>query len=80
MQTITIPVAGMSCGGCVASVQKAVGRLGGVAEAKAELQPGQVTVRFDPSVVSLPAIVESVEDAGYSVPAGWQAPAAAERS
>ncbi len=73
MMTLTIPVLGMSCGGCVSSVQKAVSQLAGVAEVQAQLEPGQVTVRFDPAALQAATIVERVEDAGYSVPEGWQA-------
>lgn len=71
MNTVHIPVEGMSCGGCVSSVQKALGRLSGVSEATASLSPAGVTVRFDPAVVDLQRLVSGIEDAGYGVPAAW---------
>ena len=71
MNTVHIPVEGMSCGGCVSSVQKALSRLSGVSEANASLAPPGVTVRFDPAVVDLQRLVASIEDAGYGVPEGW---------
>lgn len=71
MTSVHIPVQGMSCGGCVSSVQKALGRLPGVAEATASLNPAGVTVRYDPASVDVQRLVGSIEDAGYSVPEGW---------
>lgn len=73
MASVTIPVEGMSCGGCVSSVQKALLRLDGVAAASASLSPGQVEVQYDAGRIAVPALVQSIEDAGYGVPAGWQA-------
>lgn len=73
MTTIRIPVEGMSCHGCVASVEKALARLPGVEEAKAELNPGFVTVRYDPARIGTEALVEGIDDAGYGVPVQWRA-------
>lgn len=72
METITIPVEGMTCGGCVSSVERALGRLTGVSKAKAELSAASVQVRFDPEAIDVPALVRSIEDAGYAVPETWQ--------
>lgn len=71
MTNIEIPVTGMSCGGCVSSVQKALSRISGVAEATATLSPGSVSVRFDAAVVDVARLVSGIEDAGYGVPEGW---------
>lgn len=68
MQTITISVQGMTCGGCTSSVERALKRLDGVAAARAELKPGQVTVDFDPGKVDADELVQAIEDAGYEVP------------
>lgn len=73
MTTIRIPVEGMSCHGCVSSVEKALARLPGVEEAKAELSPGGVTVRYDPARIGVLALVEGIDEAGYGVPAAWRA-------
>lgn len=71
MDTINIPVEGMTCGGCVSSVQRALARVSGVAEAVATLSPGAVAVRFDASAVNVAGLVSAIEDAGYGVPAAW---------
>ena len=71
MQQIQIPVEGMTCGGCVASVQRALGRVEGVSEATATLSPGSVAVTFDAAAVDLERLVSVIDDAGYSVPEVW---------
>ncbi len=58
MTTATITVKGMSCGGCVNSVTKALKNVDGVQGAKA-------TVTFDDAKTTVLALKEAVEDAGY---------------
>ena len=74
METLTIPVNGMTCGGCVSSVQRALGKLDGVADAVARLEPGEVAVRFDPARVEPPELVSAIEAAGFDVPGSWSPP------
>jgi copper chaperone len=71
MQDLSIPVQGMSCGGCVASVQRALSSLPGVASAVATLEPPQVAVRFEPARLGADELVQAITDAGYDVPADW---------
>ncbi len=47
METVTIQVKGMSCEGCQAAVQKAIGSLEGVVSAQVDLQGGSAAVDFD---------------------------------
>jgi copper ion binding protein len=65
METTTIKVGGMSCGGCVASVTKVLTELPGVTKADVVLEPGQATVEFDAAQVSRAALCEAIEDAGF---------------
>lgn len=67
MQEATLRVTGMTCMGCVNSVKRVLAALEGVARVDVELDPGQVTLAFDPQRVSLPAIRQAVADAGYQV-------------
>lgn len=64
MTTETITIAGMSCGGCVASVKKAMDRLG-ISDAEVEI--GSAKVSYDPQSVRREQIVEAIEDAGFEV-------------
>jgi copper chaperone len=65
METTTIKVDGMSCGGCTASVTKVLSELPGVAKAEVQLAPGQATVEFDPAVVTREALCAAIDDAGF---------------
>ncbi|MEO8451613.1 MAG: heavy-metal-associated domain-containing protein [Gemmatimonadota bacterium] len=63
MQRISIPIAGMSCGGCVAGVRKALTQLPGVQVE--EVKIGVATVTFDPAVTSPEALRAAIVGAGY---------------
>lgn len=65
---ITLPVEGMTCASCVASVEKAVKSLEGVEEASANLALGNVSVTFDPEKVSMQHLIKKIQEAGYSSP------------
>jgi copper chaperone len=67
METITMNVKGMSCGGCVASVTRVLKAVPGVAEVNVTLNPGAAKVTFDPARTAAPALRSAVEDAGYDV-------------
>ncbi len=65
METTTIKIEGMSCGGCTASVTKVLTETSGVAKAEVQLSPGQATVEFDPAVVTRAALCAAIDDAGF---------------
>ena len=67
METVTLKVNGMSCGGCVASITRVLRALPGVGEVAVVLEPGTATVTYEPQSMGLPAIKRAVEDAGYEV-------------
>jgi copper chaperone len=69
MQTITLKVEGMSCGGCVASVTRVLKAVPGVADVKVQLSPGIAEVNYDPARAGVPALKAAIEGAGYAVAA-----------
>ena len=69
METITMNVQGMSCGGCVASVTRVLKAVPGVADVAVTLTPGVAKVTFDPAKTGAPALRSAVEEAGYDVAA-----------
>lgn len=46
---VTIPVTGMTCGSCVARVEKALGQAEGVADVNVNFAAEKATVAYDPS-------------------------------
>ena len=62
-----IKVTGLSCGHCVAAVEKAVGKVKGVSKAKVDLASGTLAVEFDPAQADRQIIGKAVVDAGYGL-------------
>jgi Cu+-exporting ATPase len=73
--TATLPVGGMTCAACTASVERALCALPGVTGANANLVTRSATVTYDPARQRIEALVKAVRDAGYdaSAPSGTRA-------
>ncbi len=67
-EVLNLPIAGMTCGHCTASVQRALEAIPGVQSASVNLEGGQAEVAFDPARVNRDQLKSAVERAGYSVP------------
>jgi copper chaperone len=65
METTTIKVGGMSCGGCVKNVTGALQGLDGVGKAEVSLEQAQAVISFDSAIVQREALVQAIEDAGF---------------
>lgn len=65
METTTIKVGGMSCGGCVKNVTGALEGIDGVQKAEVSLEQAQAVVSFDGAKVQRADLVQAVEDAGF---------------
>ncbi|MEY4907637.1 MAG: hypothetical protein RL260_1355 [Pseudomonadota bacterium] len=69
MTDLTLPITGMTCGGCVRSVTAVLQALPGVEFVSVSLEPGQAQVRFDAAQVSPAQLQAAIEDAGFDIPA-----------
>ena len=67
IETVQIPVEGMTCASCVARVQKGLSKVEGVTEASVNFATEKATVSYDPAVVDVGGLVATVKDAGYDV-------------
>ncbi|VAX02114.1 hypothetical protein MNBD_GAMMA19-2201 [hydrothermal vent metagenome] len=67
MERVEIRVDGMTCGGCVNSIQNALTNRDGVTSAAADLDSSMVTVEFDSGVIQKDAIEKVITDAGFGV-------------
>jgi copper chaperone len=67
MSEITLPVTGMTCGGCVNSVRNVLAALPGVQNVEVTLDPGEARVVYDEGRVDRGAMVQAVVDAGFGV-------------
>ena len=67
-QTITLPIAGMTCSNCVATVERSLLSVPGVLDVNVVLQTEQATIKIISSMVSVTDLKHAVENAGYEVP------------
>lgn len=63
MENLTLQIDGMSCGHCVARVEKALSKLEGVDVRNVEV--GAAEMSYDPSRVSPDKILEAVDGLGF---------------
>jgi len=66
-QQIDLPITGMTCAGCVRTVERALTKTEGVEQAAVNLATERATIQFDPTKTALPQLIERVENAGYGV-------------
>lgn len=67
MQDATLLIAGMTCGGCVASVNRVLTALPGVSDVEVTLLPAQARVTFDEQLVDVDGLRQAIQDAGFTV-------------
>lgn len=67
---VVLPITGMTCANCVASVERNIKKEKGINTAIVNLSSERATVDYDPSLVELPMILQRVERAGYGVATG----------
>ncbi len=67
---LTLPITGMTCANCVATVERNLKKLDGVQNAVVNLSSERATVDFDASKLKLTDFIARVERAGYGVATG----------
>lgn len=66
-EKIILPVEGMTCASCVTRVEKTVAKFEGVTSVNVNLATEKVTLEYDPSIVNLNKLADTVEDIGYKL-------------
>src|SRR5512138_1794081 len=67
---ITLPITGMTCANCVATVERNLKKEKGVQVATVNLSSERATVEFDPTLTSLDTLIGRVQRAGYGIATG----------
>jgi Cu+-exporting ATPase len=62
---VTLPVEGMTCAACQATVQRALTKAPGVAKAAVNLMTNEATVEYDPAATDPASLVTAINDTGY---------------
>ncbi len=65
--SVSLPVTGMTCAACAATIERALKRTDGVEAAGVNFATNRATIRFDPAVLDVPALVEAIRDVGYDI-------------
>ena len=64
-QRVTLPIEGMSCASCAATVQEALGRAPGVSGASVNYATAKAAVEYDDAQTAVGRLAQAVRDAGY---------------
>lgn len=64
-KTVVLEVPGMTCKFCPITIRKALQKVPGVTEAKADFASKTATVTFDPDKTTIKALTEATANAGY---------------
>jgi copper chaperone len=67
MEKLSFKVDGMTCGGCVKSIQNALNEQNGINTATADLDNASVEVEYDSALIAAAAIKAAIEAAGFDV-------------
>jgi len=67
LRELTLPVTGMTCANCAATVERTLKKTAGVSEASVNYASERATVRFDPTRVREDKLLERVTGAGYGI-------------
>jgi copper chaperone len=66
MENMTLNVKGMTCGGCVRSVERVLKAISGVTTVDVSLEDGKVRVEYD-GAPAAGQFTKAIEDAGFEV-------------
>ena len=67
---LTLPITGMTCANCVATVERNLKKLDGVQSAVVNLSSERATVEFEPAKLQLNDMIARVNRSGYGVATG----------
>jgi copper chaperone len=65
METVTIKIGGMTCGGCVASVKRVVQAVEGVEGVEVSLDKAEAVVTYDDARTAPAAFKAAIDAAGF---------------
>ena len=67
-QQINLPIIGMTCANCVATVERSAKKVAGVVDTVVNFGTEKANVTYDPTQTSLQPVIDRIEKAGYHVP------------
>jgi len=70
VKSITLPVTGMTCANCAATIERQVRKLPGIDVANVNLASEKLSVTFDPALLDEHGIIARVQKVGYGIATG----------
>jgi len=67
---IALPITGMTCANCVATVERIIKKVNGVEKAFVNLSSERASVEFNPDFTNIGEVIQRIEKAGYGVATG----------
>ena len=67
---VTLPITGMTCANCVATVERNIKKVDGVNQVTVNLSSERATIEMDPQRATMDDVIAKVERAGYGVATG----------
>ncbi len=67
MTKVILPLRGMTCASCAATIEKALSGLPGVSQVNVNLASEKASIEYNPDKVNIATMTKTVSDAGYSV-------------
>ena len=64
---IILPVTGMTCASCAATIERAIARLSAVCQVNVNLASGKASVEYVRDRLDIKALMDAISDAGYGV-------------
>jgi Cu+-exporting ATPase len=69
-RTVTLPITGMTCANCVATLERGLKKLDGVRTANVNLASERASIEYNPEILGAGALVERIRKSGYDVALG----------
>lgn len=67
METIHLKINGMTCNGCVSSINRVLEKLEGISEFSVSLETNSVSITLDTDKINISDVIQAIEDAGFDV-------------
>ena len=67
MDSVSLPLTGMTCAACARTIERTLQQLPGVQDASINFATSRAEVRFDAAKTNVPRLVAAVRDVGYDV-------------
>jgi len=67
METAVLKIEGMTCGGCVKSVERVLRAIDGVKRVQVSLEDAKANIDYEAGKTNATELKSAIEDAGYEV-------------